>query len=98
MAKAKKRIATPKKATNCRKASTKSARKKSGKRATPKKRRPKTVAKVAPRKARRQSMPVIQGTIIDVIDQPVPGVVRVREYETIRTTTSKPGDGPETEE
>jgi hypothetical protein len=43
-------------------------------------------------------MPVIEDTIIDVIDEPVPGVVRVTEYETIRTITPKRGAGPETEE
>jgi hypothetical protein len=43
-------------------------------------------------------MPVIEDTIIDVVDEPVPGVVRVTEYETIRTTTRKRGVGTETEE
>ena len=49
------------------------------------------------RKALRQAAPVIEDTIIDVIDEPVPGVVRVTEYETIRTTPKR-GPGPETEE
>jgi hypothetical protein len=102
MAKAKKRIVTRKKASKRGKTSAKPARKKAVKRATPKKRPPKTVAKMAPRKAPRkaprQGVPVIEDTIIDVIDEPVPGVVRVREYETIRTTTPKGGVGPETEE
>jgi hypothetical protein len=56
------------------------------------------VAKMAPRKAQRRGVPVIEDTIIDVIDEPVPGVVRVTEYETIRTRTPKRGAGPETEE
>jgi len=43
-------------------------------------------------------VPVIEDTIIDVIDEPVPGVVRVTEYETIRTTNPKRGADPETEE
>jgi len=98
MAKAKKRVATRKKASKRGKASAKPARKRSAKRATPKKRPPKTVAKMAPRKAPRRGAPVIEDTIIDVIDEPVPGVVRVTEYETIRTTTPKRGAGPETEE
>ena len=106
MAKAKKRIVTRKKASKRGKTSAKPARKKAVKRATPKKRPPKTVAKMAPRKALRkaprkaprQGVPVIEDTIIDVIDEPVPGVVRVREYETIRTTTPKGGVGPETKE
>ena len=96
MAKAKKRIATRKKASKRGKASAKPARKKAAKRATPKKRPPKMVAKMAPRKAPRRGAPVIEDTIIDVIDEPAPGVVRVTEYETIRTTTPK--RGPETEE
>jgi hypothetical protein len=94
MAKARKRRATRKKASKRGKASTKPARKKASKRATRKKRAAKTAAKMAPRKG----VPVIEDTIIDVVDEPVPGVVRVTEYETIRTTTPKPGAGPETEE
>ena len=94
MAKARKRIATRKKASKRRKASAKPARKKAAKRATQKKRTPKAVAKMAPRKG----APVIEDTIIDVIDEPIPGVVRVTEYETVRTTTSKGGAGPDTEE
>ncbi len=98
MAKARKRRATRKKASKRGKASTKPARKKASKRATPKKRAAKTAAKMAPRKAPRKGVPAIEDTIIDVVDEPVPGVVRVTEYETIRTTTPKPGAGPETEE
>ena len=98
MAKAKKRIATRKKASKRGKASAKPSRKKAAKRATPKKRPRKTPAKIAPRKAPRQNVPVVEDTIIDVIDEPVPGVVRVTEYETIRTTTPERDAGPETEE
>ena len=98
MAKAKKRVATRKKASKRGKTSAKPARKKAAKRATPKKRPPKAVAKMAPRRAPSRGAPVIEDTIIDVIDEPVPGVVRVTEYETIRTTTPKRGAGPETEE
>ncbi len=98
MAKPKKRIAARKKVSKREKASAKPARQKAAKRAMPKKRPPKTLAKKAPRKVPRQAVPVIEGTIIDVIDEPVPGVVRVTEYETIRTTTPKRGPGPETEE
>ena len=86
MAKAKKRVTTRKKASKRGKASAKPARRKSAKRATPKKRPRKTAAKMAPRKAPRQRVPVVEDTIIDVIDEPVPGVVRVTEYETIRKT------------
>jgi hypothetical protein len=98
MAKARKRIATRKKASKRRKASAKPAGKKAAKRATQKKRTPKAVAKMAPRKTLRQGAPVIEDTIIDVIDEPIPGVVRVTEYETVRTTTHKGGAGPGTEE
>jgi hypothetical protein len=42
-------------------------------------------------------VPVIEDTIVDVIDEPVPGVVRVTEYETIRTTRRR-DSGPETKE
>ena len=98
MAKAKKRVATRKKASKRGKASVKPARKKAAKRAAPKKRPPKTAAKMAPRKAPRQGAPVIEDTIIDVIDEPVPGVIRVTEYETIRGTIPSGGAGPETEE
>ena len=98
MAKAKKRVATRKKASKRGKASAKPARKKAAKRAAPKKRPPKIAAKMAPRKAPRQGVQVIEDTVIGVIDEPVPGVVRITEYETIRTTTPKGGAGPETEE
>jgi hypothetical protein len=98
MAKAKKRIATRKKTSKPGKASAKPSRKKAAKRATPKKRPRKTTTKIVPRKAPSQKVPVVEDTIIDVIDEPVPGVVRVTEYETIRTTTPKRDAGPETEE
>jgi hypothetical protein len=98
MAKAKKRLAKRKKASKRGKASAKPARKKASKRTTPRKRPPKTPAKMAPRKAPRRGVPLIEDTIVDVVDEPVPGVARVTEYETIRTTTPKRGAGPETEE
>ena len=98
MAKAKKRTATRKKASKRGKASAKPARKEAAKHATPKRRPRKATAKKAPRKAPRQKAPVVEDTIIDVIDEPIPGVVRVREYETITMTTPKRGAGPGTEE
>jgi hypothetical protein len=102
MAKAKKRVATRKKATKRGKATSKPARKKVAKRPKAKKQPPKTAAKIAPRKAPRKaprrSVPVVEDTIIDVIDEPVPGVVRVTEHETITTTTPKGGADAETEE
>jgi hypothetical protein len=98
MAKAKKRMSTRKKASKRRKASAKATRKKAAKRTTPKKRPSKVVAKTTPRKALRQVAPVVEDTIIDVIDEPIPGVVRVTEYETIRTAAPKRGTGSETKE
>ena len=66
---------------------------------------PKTAARKAPRKAPRQVVVPVEDTIIDVIEEPVPGVVVVTESETIRTATPvssgrepKRGAGPETEE
>jgi len=73
--------------------------------AVKKKRPPKTAARKAPRKAPRQVVVPVEDTIIDVIEEPVPGVVVVTEYESIRTGTPissgrepKRGAGPETDE
>ena len=96
MAKAKKRMASRRKASKRGRAGAKLRRKKTIKRAIPKKRPAK--AKMTPKKAPRKGMPVVEDTIIDVVDEPVPGVIRVTEYEAIRTTTPKPDGGPETEE
>lgn len=67
-----------------------------------KKRARKTPARRAPTKAPRQMLEVpVEDTIIDVIEEPVPGVVVVTEYESIRTTTPREPTrdvGPETEE
>ena len=73
-----------------------------------KKRAPMTVAKKAARKSPKQEPAVrVETTIVDVIEEPVPGVVVVTEYESVRTTTPispgsepKHGDaaGPEREE
>ena len=73
--------------------------------AVKKKRPPKTAARKAPRNAPRQVVVPVEDTIIDVIEEPAPGVVVVTEYESIRTGTPissgrepKRGVGPETEE
>ena len=73
--------------------------------AVKKKRPPKTAARKAPRKAPRKVVVPVEDTIIDVIDEPAPGVIRVTEYESIRTGTPissgrepKRRAGPETEE
>ena len=119
MAKAKKRVVIRKKSSKRGKASAKPARKKAAKRMTPKlakskvrgaakrmsrrQRQSKIAARKAPSKTPRQVVEA-EDTIIDVIEEPVPGVVVVTEYETIRTATPissspepKPGVGPETE-
>ena len=97
MVKAKKRVATRKKVAKRGKPRAKLSRKKVAKRATPKRQPRKTAGKMAPRKPPRQKAAAVEDTIIDVIDEPVPGVVRVTEYETITTTTPK-RVGPETDE
>jgi hypothetical protein len=100
MAKARKRLATHKKGSKRGKVNVKKAarpmrpkKRKSKVRQTgahalksiAKKKRPsKLTAKMARRKA-----PIVEGTIIDVVDEPVPGVVRVTEYETARITMPK---------
>jgi hypothetical protein len=72
--------------------------------AAKKKRPPKTAAREAPRQV--AEVPV-ETTIIDVIEEPVPGVVVVTEYESVRTATpispggeaeGGEGTGPGTEE
>lgn len=47
-----------------------------------------------PRRA-KQIVPVVEGEIIDVVDEPMPGVVRVTEIETMRITV--PGSDGENE-
>src|SRR5713101_4587681 len=102
MAKAKKRVAARKKDSKRGKASAKLARKMVAKHATPKKAKSKvqragmSVKKPAAKKKRPREtverrqvveMPV-ENTIIDLIEEPVPGVVAVTEYESVRTATS----------
>jgi hypothetical protein len=38
---------------------------------------------------------MVEDTIVDVIDEPVPGVIRVTEYETITATSPKPDSDTE---
>ena len=40
-------------------------------------------------------IPVVQGEIIDVVDEPMPGVVRVTEIETTRVTLPNSDDDEE---
>ena len=88
-----------KKPATARKAKSKKAKtaKKTVKRATSGKSR-RTAKKVAAKKTSRkrvsvrkppqakQMVPVVEGEIIDIVDEPVPGVVRVTEVETTRIT------------
>jgi hypothetical protein len=94
----------------------KSARKRPAKRivtrATASKRSAKAKLKGGAKKARKKvravkppTTPVVETVIVDMIEEPVPGVVVVTEYESIRTATPissggepKRGAGPETEE
>ena len=56
-------------------------------------------SKIVARKAPSQVVKVpVETTIIDVIEKPVPGVVVVREYESVRTATPvSPGPLPKRE-
>src|SRR5260370_18536156 len=111
MAKAKKGVAARKKSSKSGKASAKPARKvaakhakkakskvqragMSAKKPAAKKKRPPEIAE------RRQvaEMPV-ETTIIDVIEEPAPGVVTVTEDESVRSVTSpSPGEEPDPRE
>jgi hypothetical protein len=102
MAKAKRRVAARKKSSKRGKKSAKPARKMTAKHTTAKKTRSKalradTSAKKSAAKKKRPlgtaekseipAMPV-ETTIIDVINEPAPGVVAVTEYESVQTATS----------
>ena len=99
--KAAKRTA-PKKAKSKVRRAGKSATKPTAKKMQP----PKTAARKAPINAPRQVVEVpVETTIIDVIEEPIPGVVIVTEYESVWTTTPispgrlpKPSTSPGTEE
>jgi hypothetical protein len=102
MAKARKSVAVRKKSSKRGKASAKPARKLAVKYATLKKAKSKVqragmsakksaAKKKRPPKAMERrpaaEMPV-ETTIIDVVEEPAPGVVAVAEYESVRTATS----------
>ena len=104
MAKAKKRVATRKKSSKRGKASARHARKKrmtpkqakskvrgAAKPMSKRQRQSKIATKKAPSKTPRQAVEVpVEDTIIDVIEEPVPGVVDVTEVQTIATANSTP--------
>jgi hypothetical protein len=54
----------------------------------------KTAARKAPRNAAREvgNVSAVEDTIVDVIDEPMPAVFRVTEYETVQTISP---DDPE---
>ena len=103
MAKAKKRVVVRKKGSKRGKASAKPARKKSTKQATSKKTKSKLpragMSAKKPAAEKKQQPPEImeerpmaethvETTIIDLIEEPAPGVVAITEYESVRTATS----------
>lgn len=106
MAKAKKRVATRKKSSKRGKVVAKPARKKAAKRTAPSKakskiRRPsKSATKTAARKEPRQVVEApVEITTIDVIEEPIPGVIVVTEYESVETeppVSPDTGTGPGT--
>jgi hypothetical protein len=106
MAKAKKRAAARKQSSKRSTAKAKPARKLAAKHATPKKakskvrrvgmsaKKPPAQKKRAPDTAERRQvteMPV-ETTVIDVIEEPAPGIVAVTDYESVRTPTSPGGE------
>jgi hypothetical protein len=100
MAQAKKRVAARKKRSKRGKASAKLARKMAAKHATLKKAKSKAQrAGVSAKKpaAKKQRPPeAVETTKIDVIDEAAPGVISVKEYDSVRTATSiAPGIEPE---
>lgn len=43
----------------------------------------------------QEPIPVVEGEIIDVIDEPVPGIVRVTEIEEVSVAVPEPDDDSE---
>ena len=103
MAKAKKRVAARKKSSKRGKPSAKPARKMAAKHATPKKAKSKVrragmsaTKPVAKKKRPPEKAEKVDTTMIDVIEEPAPGVVEATEYESVRTATSiLPGGEPQ---
>jgi hypothetical protein len=108
MAKAKKRVAERKKSSKRGKASAKPARKMTAKHVVLKKAKSKVrrvglsakkaaaAYKKAPQEmaeAKQVAQMPVETTIIDVREEPAPGVIAVTEYEAVRTATSISSDG-----
>ena len=101
MAKQKKRVASRKTKSKKKKLAKKSAKRAIGRksRRLPKKMGPKASQKKAPSRGRPKTtkmVPVVEGEIIDVVDEPLPGVVRVTEIEATRVTIPDANDDGET--
>jgi hypothetical protein len=97
MAKAKKRVATRKKSSKRGKAGAKLGRK-MAKHAKPKKAKSKVqrAGMSAKKRAAKKQRQAVETTKIDVIDEAAPGVISVKEYDSVRTATSvAPGIEPE---
>ena len=98
MAKAKKRVATRKKSSKRGKAGAKLGRKMAAKHAKPKKAKSKVqrAGMSAKKRAAKKQRQAVETTKIDVIDEAAPGVISVKEYDSVRTATSiAPGVEPE---
>jgi hypothetical protein len=65
------------------------------KKVAPKKLRKKPSARKRPSPPREQVVPVVEGEIIDVVDEPVPGIIRVTEVEASRVTVPHAEDDEE---
>jgi hypothetical protein len=101
MAKQKKRVASRKTKSKTKKVAKKSAKRAIGRksRRLPKKISPKASQKKKPpsrgRPKTAKMVPVVEGEIIDVVDEPLPGMVRVTEIETTRVTIPDANDDGE---
>ena len=62
------------------------------KKVAPKKLRKQPSARKRPSPPRKQVVPVVEGEIIDVVDEPVPGIIRVTEVEATRVTVPDSDD------
>ncbi len=102
MAKQKKRAASRKTKSKKKKVAKKSAKRAIGRksRRPAKKMSPKaSQKKKAPSRGRPKTtemVPVVEGEIIDIVDEPLPGVVRVTEIEATRVTIPDANDDGET--
>jgi hypothetical protein len=102
MAKQRKRVASRKTKSKKKKLAKKSAKRAIGRksRRLPNKMSPKaSQKKKAPSRGRSKTtkmVPVAEGEIIDVVDEPLPGVVRVTEIEATRVTIPDANDDGET--